>query len=40
VQYSPNTLRGGIQREEIVDSSKQGAAGFIDPEIKAYLAQN
>ena len=23
-----------------MDNSKQGGAGFIDPEIKAYLAQN
>lgn len=40
VQYSPNTLRGGVQREEVADNSKHGGAGFIDPEIKAYLAQN
>jgi len=39
VQYSPNTLRnntGALQREDTEAGIKQ--QGFIDPEIKAYLA--
>jgi hypothetical protein len=39
VQYSTNSLRGNFQKEEAV-TSQTNPAGFIDPEIKAYLAQN